>query len=119
MHCNSDQKIRETLRRLATEPVYQDSFIKLYPGSKAPTGTWSRFVELSGVDPYTPERVELACRWRSNKRCLEWVETALHVCKLHDSEFSLALEEVLEDRFRLAAALLAQEGELLIPPRED
>jgi len=119
MHCNSEQRIRETLRLLAQNPVYQDSFVEAYPDEPKPTSAalkqvWPRFVELSGLDPYTPERLELARNGRSEAWCRRWVDTALRVCQLRDSEFSLALRESMEERFELAAAMLGSEGLLPI-----
>ena len=120
MHCNSERKIRETLSCLAQDPAYQDNFLELYPGEPKPTmaalsQVWPRFVELSGLDPYTPERLKLSRQYRSEAWCRSWVDTALRVCRLRDSEFSLALQESMEERFELAAAMLAQEGRLPFP----
>lgn len=120
MHCNSERKIRETLSRLARDSAYQDSFLEVYPVQPKPTiaalrQVWSSFVELSGLDPYTPERLKLSRQYRSEAWCRIWVETALLVCQLRDSEFSLALQESMEERFELAAAMLGQEGRLPLP----
>lgn len=117
MHCNSEQRIRETLRRLALEPNYRRSFLERSSDISTPEvdiirQTWSQFVEFAKLDPYTPERVQLSRRWKANSWCRQWVERALEVCKHHDSEFSLVLEESMKDRFEVAVALLGAEGKL-------
>ena len=112
------------MRRLCQDPAYLNSFLEVYPEETEPRSEalkrfWSRFVELSRLDPYTAERTKLVRQYSSETWCRHWVESALEVCKLHDSEFSLVLQEEMENRFELAAALLGQEGVLPLPSLEE
>jgi len=118
LHCDSEKRVREILSRLTQDPDCFHSFLNSYAKrsscrSKQDDDStrvrWSRFLELACLDPYTPERLRLSRRGQDSLWCRNWVESAVEVCKRHDAEFNLALEERMVEHFKLAAALLQNE----------
>lgn len=119
MRCNIRERVLDTLQRLTQSPdslgIFSESFLARVPANSQFETTcfessWSRFLELSLPDPYTPEKVVLALQSQVDPVLCAWVEAAVECCRRHDTEFCLALEEGVTDRFLVAAGILRGEG---------
>lgn len=113
MHCNSERRVLQCLnqlRRWTVEEDHLDGFDQTI---------LSELLTLAARDPYLKPVQQKVKQWRREQaepRQRQWIATLLRAVREQDSEYTIALEELLKDRLEAAMALLGKEKAGLLGP---